>query len=75
MLRHTFCSRLAMRGASPRAIQELARHCDLSTTQRYLHVNLTEVQSAIQLLEGATNATVFADTVGTGTSPIEKVSG
>lgn len=36
ILRHTFCSRLAMRGALARAIQELAGHQDLSTTQRCL---------------------------------------
>jgi integrase len=35
ILRHTFCSHLAMRGAPARAIQELAGHPDLSTTQRY----------------------------------------
>jgi integrase len=35
MLRHTFCSHLAMRGAPARAIQELAGHRDLTTTQRY----------------------------------------
>jgi integrase len=34
ILRHTFCSHLAMRGAPARAIQELAGHKDLSTTQR-----------------------------------------
>ena len=33
-LRHTFCSHLAMRGAPARAIQELAGHQDLATTQR-----------------------------------------
>jgi integrase len=32
-LRHTFCSHLAMRGAPARAIQELAGHEDLATTQ------------------------------------------
>ena len=32
-LRHTFCSHLAMRWAPARAIQELAGHQDLTTTQ------------------------------------------
>ena len=32
VLKHTFCSHLAMRGAPARAIQELAGHQDLSTT-------------------------------------------
>ena len=39
MLRHSFCSRLAMGGAAPRAIQELAGHRDLGTTQRYMHLS------------------------------------
>jgi len=34
ILRHTFCSHLAMQGASPKAIQELAGHQDLTTTSR-----------------------------------------
>jgi len=51
MLRHTFCSHLAMRGAPARAIQELAGHRDLSTTQRYMHLSPAAVQSAIRLLE------------------------
>ena len=38
-LRHTFCSHLAMKGAPARAIQELAGHQDLSTTQRYMHLS------------------------------------
>lgn len=36
ILRYTFCSHLAMRGAPSRAIQELAGHQDLATTQRYI---------------------------------------
>ena len=51
ILRHTFCSHLAMRGAPARAIQELAGHQDLSTTQRYMHLSPSAVESAIRLLE------------------------
>jgi len=34
ILRHTFCSILAMRGAPATAIQMLAGHADLTMTQR-----------------------------------------
>jgi integrase len=51
MLRHTFCSHLAMRGAPARAIQELAGHADLTTTQRYMHLSPATVVSAIRLLD------------------------
>lgn len=50
-LRHTFCSPLAMRGAPARAIQELAGHQDLSTTQRYMHLSPAAIEGAIRLLE------------------------
>jgi site-specific recombinase XerD len=50
-LRHTFCSHLAMRGAPARAIQELAGHQDLGTTQRYMHLSPTAIEDAIRLLE------------------------
>jgi integrase len=50
-LRHSFCSRLAMCGAPTRAIQELAGHQDLVTTQRYMHLSPAAIDGAIRLLE------------------------
>jgi site-specific recombinase XerD len=55
VLRHMFCSHLAMRGAPERAIQEVAGHADLSTTQRYRHLSPAAVDEAIRLLEGSTD--------------------
>ena len=54
ILRHTFCSHLAMRGAPARAIQELAGHQDLMTTQRYMHLSPAALDAAIRLLEAGT---------------------
>lgn len=54
VLRHTFCSHLAMRGAPARAVQELAGHQNLSTTQRYMHLSPAAVKGAIRLLEEPT---------------------
>jgi integrase len=54
ILRHTFCSHLAMRGAPARAIQELAGHRDLKTTQKYMHLSPSAVADAIRLLDGPT---------------------
>ena len=51
ILRHTFCSHLAMRGAPGKAIQELAGHQELSMTQRYMHLSPVARESAIRLLE------------------------
>ena len=51
ILRHTFCSHLAMRGAPARAIQELAGHQDLATTQRYMHLSPAAIEAAIRLLD------------------------
>ena len=60
VLRHTFCSHLAMRGAPAKAIQELAGHEDLSTTQRYMHLSPAALDQAIRLLDGDILETTFA---------------
>ncbi|ACL67027.1 integrase family protein [Anaeromyxobacter dehalogenans 2CP-1] len=51
ILRHTFCSHLAMRGAPAKVIQELAGHTHLSTTMRYMHLAEGHKEQAIRLLD------------------------
>jgi hypothetical protein len=51
ILRHTFRSHSTMRGAPARAIQELAGHQDLGTTQRYMHLSPSASVAAIRLLD------------------------
>ena len=64
-LRHTFCSHLAMRGAPARAIQELAGHSDLATTQRYMHLSPAAVEGAIRLLDSPGNVATSVATRST----------
>ena len=52
-LRHTFCSHLAMRGAAPKAIQELAGHKSMKVTMRYMHLTQSALRDAIRLLDGS----------------------
>ena len=68
-LRYTFCSHLAMRGAPARAIQELAGHADLKTTQRYMHLSPAALDHAIDLLERRTTGN-FGDILETAPRPI-----
>ncbi len=51
VLRHTFCSHLAMKGAAPKAIQDLAGHSTLAMTLRYMHLAPSALREAIGLLD------------------------
>ena len=66
VLRHTFCSHLAMRGEPARAIQELAGHADLSTIQRYMHLSPAAIEGAIRLLDTGRPVSSFGDMLETG---------
>ena len=70
ILRHTFCSHLAMEGAPARAIQELAGHQNLSTTQRYMHLSPAARDSAIRLLDRRSADHERGDIVETGKGAI-----
>lgn len=74
VLRHTFCSHLAMRGAPARAIQELAGHKDLSTTQRYMHLSPAAIEAAIRLLDLPAQGREFGDGVETSSPSKDKAS-
>src|SRR5262245_50345727 len=68
ILRHTFCSHLAMRGAPARAIQELAGHQDLKTTQRYMHLSSAAIEGAIRLLDASRTSPGLGNMLPTGST-------
>jgi site-specific recombinase XerD len=74
ILRHTFCSHLAMRGAPARAIQELAGHQDLKTTQRYMHLSPAAIEGAIRLLDASRTGSPFGNMLATGSTESAKVT-
>jgi integrase len=50
-LRHTYLTRLSRSGASPKAMQELARHSDIRLTLgRYAHASLHDLGAAVRAL-------------------------
>jgi integrase len=74
ILRHSFCSHLAMRGAPGRAIQELAGH-QLAMTQRYMHLSPAALDAAIRLLDLPQTAEICGDIVETAGAVERKVNG
>lgn len=50
ILRHTFCSHLALAGVPANAIQQLAGHADLGTSMRYLHLSPSNRSAAMGTL-------------------------
>src|SRR5262249_51576243 len=55
-LRHTFGSRLAMRGVSAQVIQQLMGHKDLQTTQRYMHLAADHLVAAVATLNSPSSS-------------------
>lgn len=51
ILTHTFCSHLALRGATTLAIKELAGHRSIRTTMRYMHLSRDHKEQAIDRLD------------------------
>jgi integrase len=56
-LRHFFVTELFRRGANAAAIQRLAGHADLATTQLYADVDASDLRAAIQRMDRESEAT------------------
>ncbi|MEX1361992.1 MAG: site-specific integrase [Nannocystaceae bacterium] len=69
ILRHTFCSHLAMAGKPPRAIQALAGHASITTTEMYMHLAPAAARDAI---DGLTRPENWRNT-GEGKKTVVKI--
>jgi len=57
-----------MHGAPTRAIQELAGHGEIVTTQRYMHLSPAAIDSAIRLLDQRGNIMATAAAIAENVS-------
>jgi len=72
-LRHTFVSRLMMKGVDIRTVQELAGHKEIKMTMRYAHLAPEQKRRAIGLLESEVPTkipTAFLDAVASLCAPV-----
>ena len=60
-----------MRGAPATAIQELAGHRDLVTTQRYMHLSPAAIDAAIRLLDRPERGSGSGGVVETGGQAVQ----
>jgi integrase len=60
-LRHFFVSELFRNGASAVAVQQLAGHADLATTQRYADLDASDLRKAIERIDGNGVETALAN--------------
>jgi site-specific recombinase XerD len=65
ILRHTFCSHLAMQGAPMRGVQAPVGHQSLAMTQRYSHLSPAALDATIKLLENRATARAVGDSLET----------
>ncbi len=74
VLRHTFASHLAMRGAPLKAIQDLLGHATIQMTMRYAHMSPDVARDAVRLLDTKLAHNAIAVRSGSGMAASERFS-